>query len=99
MSFSHSVELKETYDFTKLILDLIYHERYKWSICGDLKAIFVVLELQLEYTKRMCFLCLPNSEYDCNYFLLYNKFFLQLYNKCRLQLNMWSKNAMRSTCL
>jgi hypothetical protein len=43
----------------KLLLEKIHYEKYKWNICGDLKVIALLLELQLGYrpTKYCCFLC------------------------------------------
>jgi hypothetical protein len=32
--------MKESYENTKLVLEKIHHEKYKWNICGDLKVFF-----------------------------------------------------------
>jgi hypothetical protein len=52
----HAVNMKESYENTKLLLEKIHYEKYKWNICGDLKVIALLLGLQLGYTKYCCFL-------------------------------------------
>ena len=43
-----SVSMKETME---IILKVINYSDSKWNVSGDLKVIFLILELQLEYTK------------------------------------------------
>lgn len=49
--------VKESYDTMKRILQYIKYEQHRWSICGDLKVIAVLLGMQPGYTKYCCFLC------------------------------------------
>jgi hypothetical protein len=49
--FAHAVNMKESYENTNLILEKIRYDKYKWNICGDLKAIALFLGLQLGYTR------------------------------------------------
>jgi hypothetical protein len=39
--------MKESYENMKLLLKKIQYEKYNWNICGDLKAIALLLGLQL----------------------------------------------------
>jgi hypothetical protein len=57
MPSAHAVNIKESYENVKLLLENIHYEKYKWNICGDLKVIALLLRLQLGYTKYCCFLC------------------------------------------
>ena len=34
---AHAVQLKETYETIKLLLDALQYPKYSWKICGDLK--------------------------------------------------------------
>ena len=52
---AHAVQLKETYETIKLLLDALQYPKYSWNIYGDLKVISLILGLQLGYTKYMCF--------------------------------------------
>jgi hypothetical protein len=54
---AHAVNMKESYENTKLLLEKIHYEKCKWNICGDLKVIALLLGLQLGCTKYCCFLC------------------------------------------
>lgn len=53
----HSVNLKESYDTFKLLLDKVRYVEHKWSVYGDLKVISVLLGQQAGFTKYPCFLC------------------------------------------
>jgi hypothetical protein len=53
---AHAVNMKESYENMKLLLEKIHYEKYKWNICWDLKVI-ALFGLQLGYTKYCCFLC------------------------------------------
>ena len=55
---AHAVQLKETYETMKLLLDAFQYPKYSWKICGGLKVTSLILGLQLDYRKYMCFLCL-----------------------------------------
>lgn len=51
ISISHAVHMKETYANMAALLDSIKYVKQKWKICGDLKAIAILLDMQFEYTK------------------------------------------------
>ncbi|GFV20682.1 uncharacterized protein TNCV_777271 [Trichonephila clavipes] len=53
----HSVHLKECYENIEFILNKLSYSDYKWTICGDLKVISMLLGQQSGYTKFPCFLC------------------------------------------
>lgn len=50
---AHAVDMKETYENMKLILEKIQCGRYEWNICGDLK----VIALLIGFNKFYCYLC------------------------------------------
>ena len=52
----------------KILLDLLEYPKYIWKICSDLKVVSLLLGLQLDYTKRMCFLCLWDSRQDNSHY-------------------------------
>jgi hypothetical protein len=54
---AYAVNLKESYEYMKLLLEKIHYEKYKWNICGDLKVTALLIGLRLGYTKYCCFLC------------------------------------------
>ena len=64
----YSILRKETYDTMKILLDILEYPKYNWKICSDLKILFLLLGLQLGYTKNMCFLCLWNSREDSSHY-------------------------------
>ncbi|KAK1803855.1 hypothetical protein P4O66_003802 [Electrophorus voltai] len=53
----HAVDMKETYDNVKQLLDCLDYSKYGWHICSDLKVVTLLIGLQLGYTKYCCFLC------------------------------------------
>ena len=53
----HSVHLKECYKNLDLVLNKLFYSEHKWTICGDLKIISMLLGQQSGYTKFPCFLC------------------------------------------
>ena len=55
----HSVHNKESYENTKILMEAINYDKFKWQICGDLKVI-ALLGLQQGFTKYCCFI----SEWD-----------------------------------
>ena len=55
---ANAVQLKETYETMKLLLDAHQYPKYSWKIFGGLTITSLILGLQLGYTKYMCFLCL-----------------------------------------
>ena len=57
----HSVQMKETYENMKTILDRIKYAEHDWVICGDLKVLPMLLGQQSGFTKYPCFLCLWDS--------------------------------------
>jgi len=46
----HSVH-NESYENTKILMEAIYYDKFKWQICGDLKVIALLLGLQHGFTK------------------------------------------------
>ncbi|GFT66983.1 uncharacterized protein TNCV_1348281 [Trichonephila clavipes] len=52
----HSVHLKECYENLEFILNKLSYSDHKWTICGDLKVISMLLGQQSGYTKFSCFL-------------------------------------------
>ncbi|GFX60914.1 putative transposable element [Trichonephila clavipes] len=52
----HSVHLKECYEHLEFILNKVSYFDHKWTICGDLKVISMLLGQQSSYTKFPCFL-------------------------------------------
>jgi len=53
----HAVHMNETYENQKQLLNKLEYSKYGWHICGDLKAVVLLMGLQLGYTKYCCFLC------------------------------------------
>ena len=53
----HSVHLKECYENLELVLRKLCYSDHKWTLCGDLKVISMLLGQQSGYTKFPCFLC------------------------------------------
>jgi len=49
--------MKESYESMKLLLGKIKCDEFKWKLCGDLKAVALLLGMQLGYTKCCCYLC------------------------------------------
>lgn len=58
---AHSVAMKETYENMSIILNAVNYNEHRWTICGDLKVIALLLGLQGGFTKFCCFLCLWDS--------------------------------------
>lgn len=54
---AYATNMKETYENIKILLERIQYEKYKWTVCCDLKVISLLMDLQLGYTKYCCFLC------------------------------------------
>jgi hypothetical protein len=52
----YAVNMKESYDNTKLLLNCVNYKKYQWQLCGDLKVVAVFLGMQQGYTKFCCFL-------------------------------------------
>ena len=60
--------LKETYKSIETISQLIKYSENKWSICGDLKVIGLLLGMEMGYTKHQCFLCQWDSWDDSRHY-------------------------------
>ena len=58
---AHLVLAKETYESTKVVLELISYTEHQWIICVDLIVICLLLGQQNGYRKYPCFLCLWDS--------------------------------------
>ena len=50
----HAANMKEICENT---LEMIKYEEFKWKLCGDLKVVALLLEMQHGYIKYCCFLC------------------------------------------
>ena len=50
---AHSAQLKESYDSIKILLNAIHYSDYQWSLCGDLKVIGMLMELQGGFSKTL----------------------------------------------
>lgn len=51
------VHLKECYDNLEYVVNKLKYSVHKWTVCGDLKVIFMLLGQQSGYTKFPCFFC------------------------------------------
>jgi len=51
------VHNKESYENTKILMEAINYDKFKWQICGDLNVIALLLGLQQGFTKYCCFIC------------------------------------------
>ena len=65
----HSVEMKESHKSMELLLSALNYQEHKWLICGDLKAVGIILGLQGGYTKYPCFLRLWDSCADDQHYV------------------------------
>ena len=52
----HAVDMKETYDNLKQLLNFLQYSKYGWHLCCDLKVVALLMGLQLRFTKYCCFL-------------------------------------------
>ena len=68
LPLAYAVNMKESYESMKILLEAIEYSKYSWKVCGDLKVISLLPRLQLGYTKHMCFLCLWDSRDDSNHY-------------------------------
>ena len=59
ISVAQSVHMKESYESMDKLLSCKCYNKYQWQLCGDLKAVAILLGLQLGYIKYCCFLCFP----------------------------------------
>ncbi|GFS96139.1 uncharacterized protein TNCV_2710061 [Trichonephila clavipes] len=57
VSVGPSVHLKECYENLEFILNKLSYSDHKWTICGHLKVISMLLSQQCGYTKFPRFLC------------------------------------------
>jgi len=52
-----AVHMKQTYGNLKQLLNKLEYSKYGWHICGDLKAVSLLMGLQLGCMKYCCLLC------------------------------------------
>jgi hypothetical protein len=71
------------------MLGKIKYDEFKWKLCGYLKAVALLLGMQLGYTKYCCFLCEWDSPDKKNHYV--NK----LWSK-RISLTPGEKNVVNS---
>lgn len=65
---AHAVNMKESYETMKKLLNCIKYEENNWVVCCDLKVVAILCGLQGGYTKHCCFLCLWDSRAkECHY--------------------------------
>ena len=57
----HSVQMKESYDSMKQVLEKLNYSECNWKICGDFKFVCMLLGQQGGYIKYTCFLYLWES--------------------------------------
>lgn len=53
----YAVNMKETYNNTKLLLHCIIYNKHQWQFCGELEVAATLFGLQQGYMKFCCFLC------------------------------------------
>lgn len=53
----YGIDLKETHETIKLVLELIKYEEHGWKICSDLKIVGILQGLKGGFAKHQCFLC------------------------------------------
>ena len=63
-----AANMKESYESMKLLLGKIKYDEFKWKLHGDLKAVALLLRMQLGYIKYCCFLCEWDSR-DKNHYV------------------------------
>lgn len=69
---AHAVNMKETYENMKLLLNRIHYDHYLWNVCADLKVVAILAGLQGGYTKFCCFLCEWDSRARASHYLKQN---------------------------
>lgn len=68
---AYSVQMKETYENLKTLLEKIKYNQYGWSICADLKVVAILTGLQGGYTKFCCFLCEWDSRKKTDHYIVW----------------------------
>lgn len=63
---AYGVNMKESYDSIKCILDVVKYEEHKWRVCCDLKVVAFLSGMQSGYVKYPCFLCKWDSRWRGN---------------------------------
>ena len=54
---ANAADMKESYESMKLLLEKIKYDEFKWTLCGDLRVVALLVGMQLGYTKYCCFMC------------------------------------------
>jgi hypothetical protein len=57
ISVAYAIHTKETYKNMNEILSFVKYRKHHWHICGDLKVIAILMQLEKGYTKFCCFHC------------------------------------------
>jgi len=60
----HSVTLKKSYSAEEIVLQKLFYNEHKWSLCVDLNMVNLVIGQQGGYVKYPYFLCLWDNRAD-----------------------------------
>lgn len=63
---AYGVDMKESYDSIKYILDAVNYQDHKWRVCCDLKVVSFLSGMQSGYVKYACFFCKWDSRWKGN---------------------------------
>lgn len=67
---AYGINMKESYDSIKHILDVVKYEEHKWRACCDLKVVAFLSGMQSGYVKYPCFLCKWDSRWRGNQYAI-----------------------------
>ena len=66
---AHAAKMSESYESMNILLEKIKHDEFQRKLCGVLKVVAMLLEMQIGYTKYCCFLCGWDSRDKKNYYV------------------------------
>jgi len=66
---AHAANMKKGYESMKLLLGKNRYEEFKWTLCGYLKTVALLLGMQLGYTNYCCLLCEWDSRDKKNHYV------------------------------